>query len=141
MASSDQPPHKPNPAPLVTTTPVHGHKPVSSAITHGPTYTPVPGQILKADTELSWGAPMGGHIRGSNDENLVIFRRAVGINTTLAGSGDMRSLEEGRRGAVGIYLATMKAQRHKAWLYTLSSVLIWLSHFSQVVIGATLTAL
>lgn len=97
--------------------------------------------ILKADTNLSWGDPAGLPIRGTNDENLVIFRRAIGINSGLAGESDPRSLEEGRKRAVGMYAATMKAQREKRVKHALIDFLLYASHLAQILIGATLTAL
>jgi hypothetical protein len=96
---------------------------------------------VKADTDLSWGAPAGLHIRRFNDENLVIFRRAVGINSTLSGSTDPASLEAGRRKAVGIYSAALSEVRRKKWMFHLLSFVINASHFTQIIIGASLTAL
>ncbi|KAK4032548.1 hypothetical protein C8A01DRAFT_50682 [Parachaetomium inaequale] len=96
---------------------------------------------VKADTDLSWGAPAGLHIRRLNDENLVIFRRAVGINSTLSGSTDPESLEAGRRKAVGIYAAALSEVRRKKWMYHILSFVINASHFAQIIIGASLTAL
>jgi hypothetical protein len=99
------------------------------------------GGVAKSHTDLSWGVPAGLHIRRFNDENLVIFRRAVGINSTLSGSTDPDSLEAGRRKAMGIYAAALKAERNKKLMYHLTSVLINACHFSQIIIGASLTAL
>ncbi|KAK4125983.1 hypothetical protein N657DRAFT_654459 [Parathielavia appendiculata] len=96
---------------------------------------------LKSDTDLSWGAPAGLPIRRLNDENLVIFRRAVGINSTLAGSTDPESLEEGRKKAVGIYRSALTEVRRKKVAYRFLSFLINASHFAQIIIGASLTAL
>lgn len=105
-------------------------------------HPPPPDTVPKAvDTDMSWGLPAGLPIRRLNDENLVIFRRAVGINSTLAGSTDPESLEEGRKKAVGIYAAALKAQRRKKLHYSLISILIYFSHFAQIIIGASLTAL
>jgi hypothetical protein len=96
---------------------------------------------IKSDTDLSWGAPAGLPLRRLNDENLVIFRRAVGINSTLAGSTDPESLEEGRKKAVGIYRSALTEVRRKQWMYWSLSILINASHFAQIIIGASLTAL
>ncbi|KAK0636538.1 hypothetical protein B0T17DRAFT_587672 [Bombardia bombarda] len=90
---------------------------------------------------MSWGVPAGLPLRPTNDENLQIFRRAVGINTTLSGAADIRSLEEGRRKAVGMYAATMAAQSSKQMLHVALTLLIYLSHFGQIIMGASLTAL
>ncbi|KAK3488067.1 uncharacterized protein B0T23DRAFT_323106 [Neurospora hispaniola] len=97
--------------------------------------------IFRADNNLSWGDPAGLPMRRTNDENLVIFRRAIGINSGLAGESDPRSLEEGRRRAVGMYAATMKAQLEKRVKHALIDVLLYASHLAQILIGATLTAL
>lgn len=104
-------------------------------------YTAAEHAIHKADTNLSWGDPAGLPMRGTNDENLVIFRRAIGINSGLAGESDPRSLEEGRKRAVGMYAATMKAQREKRVKHALIDFLLYASHLAQILIGATLTAL
>ncbi|KAK3502992.1 hypothetical protein B0T13DRAFT_446275 [Neurospora crassa] len=97
--------------------------------------------IFKADNNLPWGDPAGLPMRRTNDENLAIFRLAIGINSGLAGESDPRSLEEGRRRAVGMYAATMKAQREKRVKHALIDVLLYASHLAQMLIGATLTAL
>jgi len=80
---------------------------------------PVPQAVVKADMEMAWSEPAGLRVRRQNDENLIIFRRAVGINSELNSGADARSLEEGRRHAAGIYAATLQAQRSKALMYTL----------------------
>lgn len=113
---------------------------------------------------MSWGAPAGLHVRRNNDENLIIFRRAVGITgvaNNLTGTtfpmgtfpDTAKTLEEGRgylpvtgrRGkkykATGIYAAVLHAQRSKRTGHLLVSTLIYVSHFLQLVLGATLTAL
>ncbi|KAK4220942.1 hypothetical protein QBC38DRAFT_330271, partial [Podospora fimiseda] len=96
----------------------------------------------KADTNLSWGEPAGLPIRPSNDENLLIFRRAIGINTTSTRfPSDPRSLEECRLKAQGIYLAIIQAQTSKKRLYQILATLIYLIYFLQIPISASLTAL
>ncbi|GAB1319171.1 hypothetical protein MFIFM68171_09381 [Madurella fahalii] len=113
-------------------------------LTGRPPPQPVPDPaavVPKADTNTSWGVPAGLPIRRMNDENLVIFRRAVGINSALAGSTDPESLEEGRKKAVGIYAAALKAERRKKLMYRLISILVNGCHFAQIIIGASLTAL
>jgi len=97
----------------------------------------------------SWPHPAGLPMRGPNDENLVIFRRALGINSDLTTScadagtdaGADRSLEEGRKAATGTYRAVLRARDRKAWQNLLMSVLVWACHVVQVVLGAVLTAL
>lgn len=88
-----------------------------------------------------WATPAGLHIPNRNDENLVIFRRAVGINSTLAGSRDPKSLEEGRKKATGIYAMALAEVRRKKWMYHLLALLINVCHVAQIIIGASLTAL
>ncbi|KAK4146077.1 uncharacterized protein C8A04DRAFT_10084 [Dichotomopilus funicola] len=120
---------------------------------------------LKADTDLSWGIPAGLHMRRGNDENLAIFRRAVGINSHRGWGGRDRGspgglagaeAEEGRSGkggggrrggrtvamaTGGIYAAAVREVQRKRIAYHLLSVLINASHFAQIIIGASLTAL
>lgn len=132
----------------------------------------------KPDTEAPWGAPAGLHMRRPNDENLAIFRQAVGINSHLnldlsninnnllnsatttatdpaaTTTTDPASLEAGRRTATaataavaavaaggGIYAAARGEVRRKALRFHLLSFVINASHVSQIVIGASLTAL
>ncbi|KAK0715111.1 hypothetical protein B0H67DRAFT_487615 [Lasiosphaeris hirsuta] len=106
-----------------------------------PAPSPVPEAVAKADLEMAWSEPAGLRVRGHNDENLVIFRRAVGINASLSGALTARSLEEGRSEATGMYAATLTAQRNKRVAYTLITLLVYASHFMQIIIGASLTAL
>ncbi|KAM7200624.1 hypothetical protein V8F33_003829 [Rhypophila sp. PSN 637] len=106
---------------------------------------PLPG-IPKADTAMSWGAPAGLHVRKNNDENLIIFRRAVGISgvtNTLTGTTFplAKTLEEGRGKATGIYAAVLQAQKSKRAGHVFVSVLVWVCHFGQIILGASLTAL
>jgi hypothetical protein len=79
-------------------------------------------------------------VRGQNDENLVIFRRAVGINTALT-KEDSRTLEEGRKSATGMYAAALQAQRNKRILHLMINLMVYAAHFGQIVLGASLTAL
>ncbi|KAK3328885.1 hypothetical protein B0H66DRAFT_539649 [Apodospora peruviana] len=102
---------------------------------------PFPGSIPRADTGIFWGMPAGLHLRGTNDENLIIFRRPVGINNTLTNAAACQTLEEGRRRATVMYAAVLAAQTTKRTAHLLVSVLIYVSHFSQIIISASLTAL
>lgn len=99
----------------------------------------------KADTTMSWGAPLGLAIRSNNDENLVIFRKALGINvhrrvggTASASDG---TLEEGRKTAIGIYRTVIETRGRMAVQHALLTGFLYLVYFAQVVIGAALTAL
>ncbi len=105
-----------------------------------PSSSDTPG-LPKADTNSSWPPPAGLHPRGPNDENVQIFRRAVGINSNLSAVQDAGSLEEGRKTAVGIYLAVIRESRTKHWQFFFLNVLIYACHFLQIAIGAGLTAL
>jgi len=84
---------------------------------------------------------LGLPIRSSNDENLVIFRRALGINTQRAADDLGGTLEEGRRSAVGIYRAVIETQTRMALQYALLSAFLYVVYFSQIIIGAALTAI
>lgn len=154
---------QPNPDYGTTTNPSN-LSPIPSPSPQSPPL-PLPG-IPKADTAMSWGAPAGLHVRRNNDENLVIFRRAVGISgvaNNLSGTtfpvgalpDAAKTLEEGRgylqgvgilgcRGgkkATGIYAAVVHARRTKRAGHLVVGVLIYVSHFLQIILGASLTAL
>ena len=117
-------------------------KPSTSKFQEAPdSMIPAIGELPKADTNLSWGAPAGMPMRGPNDENLRIFRRALGINSDLASSTSGGSLEQGRKNAVGIYGAVIREQKRKAAQHLALSILVYGAHFGQIVIGAILTAL
>lgn len=100
-------------------------------------------QLPKADTQIQWPVPLGGHPRLPKDETLIIFRRAVGINSDSAPRIQSRSgpLEEGRLEPTGIYRSVLEEQRKRSWQHFAISWSLNLLHFAQVVIGATLTAL
>ncbi|KAI0202443.1 hypothetical protein F4808DRAFT_449790 [Astrocystis sublimbata] len=112
----------------------------------------------KADTTMSWGVPAGLPVRTNNDENLIIFRKALGINchalphpyrdqaTTSTDLEDNRNdttptLEEGRKTAMGIYRNVIHTQRRMRIQHFLLTTFLYLVYFAQVVIGAALTAL
>ncbi|KAH6646205.1 hypothetical protein BKA67DRAFT_696095 [Truncatella angustata] len=94
----------------------------------------------KADTNMSWGTPLGLGVRKETDEALIIFRKALGINWAKS-TADGASLEEGRKTAGGIYKSVIDAQTKKRIQYDLLTALLYVLYFSQVVIGAALTAL
>jgi len=105
--------------------------------------TPTP-RLPKASTNAPWGAPAGLPIRAAGDDALIIFRRAVGINSDASppATNTPSSLESGGgRKPSGVYADILRIKRAKSiWFATLNSVL-WLSYFLQIVIGAGLTAL
>ncbi|KAI4592304.1 hypothetical protein KJ359_011363 [Pestalotiopsis sp. 9143b] len=95
----------------------------------------------KVDTNMSWGMPLGLGVRGPNDENLIVFRKAVGINYTKSSHGDFPTLEEGRRSASGIYKMVVDAQSRKRAQHSVVTTLLYVLYLAQIVIGAALTAL
>ncbi|KAI0163777.1 hypothetical protein BJ166DRAFT_300949 [Pestalotiopsis sp. NC0098] len=96
----------------------------------------------KVDTNMSWGMPLGLGVRGPNDENLIVFRKAVGINYTKSShGGDFPTLEEGRRSASGIYKMVVDAQARKRAQHSVVTTLLYVLYLAQIVIGAALTAL
>ncbi|WQF77416.1 hypothetical protein CDEST_02430 [Colletotrichum destructivum] len=80
----------------------------------------------------------------SDDEpilsNLVLFRRAVGIN---AGSGlhDDSDTEAGRAAALGIYADAIAAYRRTRTLRILATVIVYACHAAQLLTGAALTSM
>lgn len=100
-------------------------------------------KLPKVDTQIQWPMPFGGHPRLSNDENLIIFRCAIGINSDRApkAKASSRTLEEGIPKPMGIYRSVLEEQRKRAWQHFAISWALNIMHFAQVVIGATLTAL
>ena len=128
-------PNSTTPEPDAVRSPIDGATRAST-----PYLDPVPG-IPKVDTNISWPTPAGLPPRGPNDENLVIFRRALGINSHLSTSTEGGTLEQGRKAALGIYRAVLHEQKTKKWQHRVVSVLLYLCHFTQIIIGAVLTAL
>ncbi|KAI0006340.1 hypothetical protein F4779DRAFT_633071 [Xylariaceae sp. FL0662B] len=134
-------------SPTVTPAAPSASKPSKAAASPGATPTPVQTSLTpkdlgprKADTYLSWGAPAGLAIRGPNDENLVIFRKALGINYHREAT-DAGTLEEGRKSAIGIYKSVITAQERKYTQYALLTAFLYFCYFAQVVVGAALTAM
>lgn len=100
-------------------------------------------RLPKADTQIQWPVPLGGHPRLSTDESLIIFRRAVGINSDLAPKlkPSSNALEEGAHQPTRIYRSVLEEQRKRSWQHFAISWALNIVHLAQVVIGATLTAL
>ncbi|KAI8628046.1 hypothetical protein F5Y19DRAFT_439383 [Xylariaceae sp. FL1651] len=91
----------------------------------------------------SWGDPVGLEPRGANDENLVIFRKALGINIS-AGNSDgapTPTLEEGRKSATGIYKEVVRTLGTKRAQHVGLTATVYGAYFAQIVFGAALTAL
>ncbi|KAI1173663.1 hypothetical protein F4777DRAFT_431512 [Nemania sp. FL0916] len=91
----------------------------------------------------SWGAPAGLEPRKANDENLIIFRRALGINISAGDGGGLpgTALEEGRRSATGIYKAVAQISETKRVQHVGLTAIMYGAYFAQIVVGAALTAL
>ncbi|KAI1741203.1 hypothetical protein F4680DRAFT_71054 [Xylaria scruposa] len=107
-----------------------------------PQSTPItPAAPRKADTMMSWGAPAGLPIRNSNDENLLIFRKALGINMHRETSDNTGTLEEGRKTAIGIYRTVIEKQTRLIIQHALLQAFLYVVYFAQIIIGAALTAL
>jgi hypothetical protein len=146
MASNEQAPEmKQSPVgPKLTTTtktPTSAKVAMAPGLKNGKITPVTPVQMLpKADTNVSWGQPAGLPMRENNDENLVIFRRALGINYHSPTS-DGCTLEEGRKTAIGIYHAVIREQVLKGRKYTSLNVVLYFSLIAQIIIGAALTAL
>lgn len=106
--------------------------------------TPTLPKLPKASTNIQWPEPVGLPLRKDTDEPLMVFRRAIGINSDLSPPHHEKkpgAAELGLRQPTGMY-ATIKRRKHKR--KTQHFIMSWalnLLHFAQVVIGATLTAL
>jgi hypothetical protein len=134
-ARDQQPPQQP--APVNTD--------VKPAMDNNNNNTKTPIQRLpKVDTDLSWATPAGLRMRDNNDDSqvLLIFRRAVGINSDKASTfTDSETLEKGRRRAVGVYKHVIEQQRRKRRVHHALGIVLYLSHFLQIILAAVLTAL
>ncbi|KAI1302513.1 hypothetical protein F5Y03DRAFT_210628 [Xylaria venustula] len=102
---------------------------------------PNPSPPRKADTTLSWGTPAGLPIPSNNNENLLIFRKALGINMHRDVTDDNGTLEEGRKSAIGIYRNVITTQTRLHIQHALLTAFLYLVYFAQIIIGAALTAL
>jgi hypothetical protein len=76
----------------------------------------------------------------SNNSNVLLFRRAVGINSNI-GPSDDTSLETGRSSATGLYAIAIKKKRSLKTTRIIISILLYTCHIAQLVIGAVLTAM
>lgn len=92
------------------------------------------------DTPLLSSSPGGAMLPGENDAHLLIFRRAIGINSDAADS-PLPDVETGRRTAVGMYRAVIHHQQRKKRIHHAVSALVWSCHGIQIVVGAALTSL
>ncbi|TGJ81379.1 hypothetical protein E0Z10_g7383 [Xylaria hypoxylon] len=95
----------------------------------------------KAETTMSWGSPAGLPIPNNNNENLLIFRRALGINTHRDAADASGTVEEGRKTAIGIYRTVVETQTRMIIQYALLTAFLYLVYFAQIIIGAALTSI
>lgn len=106
--------------------------------TAGPSAHP----LVHPSTSYSWTEPAGLPLRRADDESLLIFRRAVGINSDRAPTfTNSETLEKGQRHAVGIYRSVIQNQRSKRLTHHTLGIILYASHFLQIVLAAILTAL
>ncbi len=99
-----------------------------------------------ATSNSSWGPPVGMEPRGPNDENVQLFRTAVGICSRAAsGRSDdpeaALSLEDSRKQATGMYRRILQEKRAKTLQYNVLSSFVTTGHVVQILVGAALTAL
>ncbi|CAK7567019.1 MAG: hypothetical protein SEPTF4163_004977 [Sporothrix epigloea] len=124
--------------------------PTASATTHPPVaYTSI------SDDAISdvWGEPAGLNPRSANDENMVLFRMAVGIparysaRTSSATPTAARDPESGtvldlsRGQATGIYARILAEKQAKLWQASVLNNLVNACYVAQILVGAALTTL
>lgn len=106
--------------------------------------TPTP-RLPNSSTANPWGAPAGLPMRSPTADTLLIFRRAVGINSDLSATNKASpfSLESGHhhQKASGIYAEIQRARRSKDVAFAALNAVLWLAYFAQIVVGAGLAAL
>lgn len=105
--------------------------------------TPATRGVPRARTDYTWPTPVEPTPRpADHDACLLIFRRAVGINSDRATTfTDGETLEKGRKQAVGVYRSVIQHQRSKRTTHHVLGAVLYLSHFLQIVLAAVLTAL
>lgn len=92
----------------------------------------------------AWSDPLGGPARDEDDEHLLMFRRAVGINSDNASrtpAGPNGSSANNSNGYIGIYSSVIRQERRKSIMHHTLSGMVWGCHGVQIVLGATLTCL
>ncbi|CAK7204003.1 hypothetical protein SEUCBS139899_006754 [Sporothrix eucalyptigena] len=126
----------------------------SSAVTNNSRGVPGPGLVHSSAASSStsgdtttgpWGDPVGLDRRKPSDENIVLFREAIGIpsRTTLAESHDPESgvVDHPHQRATGIYARILAEKQAKLWQASLLNGLINTCHVAQILVGAVLTTL
>lgn len=96
---------------------------------------PSSARLPKTDTSLSRGYPPGLQMRSSDNENLVIFRKVLGINGM-----DGCTLEDSQCSTIGIYKTVITTQRRKCMKHVAMGAFIYTYYFAQIVIGVAFTA-
>ena len=86
----------------------------------------------------SWGVPAGLEPREATDQNVLLFRQAIGINIT---NPEAASMEQNRKLATGIYGRILRERRTKSFQYNVLSTFVNTCHVVQILVGASLTAL
>lgn len=76
----------------------------------------------------------------SDPSNLVLYRRAVGINVHLQPQDDC-DVESGRISALGIYASTIAAHRRVRIYRIIATVVLYTCHAAQLIIGAVVAAM
>ncbi|KAF3769009.1 hypothetical protein M406DRAFT_241252, partial [Cryphonectria parasitica EP155] len=93
-------------------------------------------------TDYSWTPPAGLPMRNVDHEYLLIFRRAVGINSDRGLACESTdNLESGRLRAVGIYRSIIRNQRRRRFAHHVFGVMLYACHFLQIILAAILTAM
>ncbi|TQN65669.1 hypothetical protein CSHISOI_09521 [Colletotrichum shisoi] len=78
---------------------------------------------------------------GPTLSNLVLFRRAVGINAGSGPHDDSDNAEAGRAAALGVYADAIAAYRRARTLCILATVVVYACHAAQLLTGAALTSM
>lgn len=104
-----------------------------------------------------WGDPAGLDKRRANDENVLLFREAIGIPTSSTRPTSPASelchpphhdpesggpsLDQSRKHATGIYARILQEKKAKMWQASLLNGLLNTCHVAQILVGAVLTTL
>ncbi|CAK7233967.1 hypothetical protein SCUCBS95973_008775 [Sporothrix curviconia] len=125
----------------------------------GPAHSPaVSSSSTSGEATLpAWGDPAGLDPRKANDENVVIFREAIGIPTrTIATTpaptappsaahdpepGVVYDHDGHRQQPTGIYARILAEKQAKIWQASVLNSLVNACHVAQILVGACLTTL
>lgn len=114
--------------------------PLLSGSYHTPTTEEGPGHLVRSVRSGTTSPGTGLIPFGENDDNLSIFRRAIGINSDIA-YPITPDIETGRKNAVGMYRVVIQQQQRKKRIHHAVSALVWSCHGVQIIAGAALTSL